>query len=192
MALVHLRQHVESSVLACFGVPTPLGPMGINDGTAQREALRRFWTLTVQPLADLIAEELARVLERPVTLAIGRAAGVADVAGRARAVKALTRSGHRQGERDAPRKVVGMNPHPRCADSPSPGGGPRVCCGFGHEGAPCYLHAEPFPPLHPVDVNAPHPFIARAARYFDAVGRALDAGATVDQAIAAAREAVRG
>ena len=93
MALVTLRQHVESSVLACFGVPAPLGPQGVNDGTAQREALRRFWTLTVQPLADLIAEELERVLERPVTLAIGQSAGVADVAGRARAFKALTDAG---------------------------------------------------------------------------------------------------
>ncbi|MCY3842724.1 MAG: hypothetical protein OXH69_04200 [Acidobacteria bacterium] len=45
MALVTLRQHVETSVLACFGVPAPLGPMGVNAGTAQREALRRFWTL---------------------------------------------------------------------------------------------------------------------------------------------------
>ena len=41
MALVHLRQHVEASVLACFGVPAPLGPAGLNDGTVAREAARR-------------------------------------------------------------------------------------------------------------------------------------------------------
>ncbi len=67
--------------------------MGVNAGTAQREALRRFWTLTVHPLADLISEELTRVLERPVSLAIGQSAGVADVAGRARSVKALMEAG---------------------------------------------------------------------------------------------------
>ena len=98
MGLVTLRQHVESSVLACFGVPAPLGPMGVTDGTAMREALRRFWTLTVQPLADVIAEELARVLERPAPLTIGRAAGTADVASRARAVKALTDAGVERAE----------------------------------------------------------------------------------------------
>ena len=93
MGLVTLRQHVESSVLSCFGVPAPLGPAGLTDGTAMREGLRRFWTLTVQPLADVIAEELARVLERPALLTIGRAAGTADVASRARAVKALHEAG---------------------------------------------------------------------------------------------------
>lgn len=39
----HPRRHVEWSVLARFGVPASLGPMGVNDGIAQREALRRFW-----------------------------------------------------------------------------------------------------------------------------------------------------
>ena len=53
MALVHLRQHVESTVLACFGIGAPLGPQGWTDGTAAREAARRLWTLTVQPLGDL-------------------------------------------------------------------------------------------------------------------------------------------
>ena len=33
MALVHLRQHVESSVLACYGIPAPLDPAGLTDGT---------------------------------------------------------------------------------------------------------------------------------------------------------------
>ncbi|MCY4028364.1 MAG: hypothetical protein OXH75_18875 [Acidobacteria bacterium] len=109
MALVTLRGAVENSVLACYGVPAPLGPLGITDGTAQREALRRFWTLTVQPLADMVSEELERVLERPVSLAIGRAAGTADVAARARAVKALTDAGVDKG--DAMRRV-GWEPEP--------------------------------------------------------------------------------
>ena len=93
MALVHLRQHVESTVLACFGIGAPLGPQGWTDGTAAREAARRLWTLTVQPLGDLIAEELTRVLERPVRLEYGRPSGMADLAARARAVAALAKSG---------------------------------------------------------------------------------------------------
>ena len=92
-AMVQLRQQVECSVLGCFGVPAPLGPMGVNDGTAQRESLRRFWTLTVQPPAALIAGELTRVLERPVRLSYARPSGAADVAARARAVAALAKSG---------------------------------------------------------------------------------------------------
>ena len=98
MAMVHLRQHVESSVLACFGVGAPLGPAGLNDGTAAREAARRLWTLTVQPLGDLIGEELSRVLERPVTLDYGRPSGMADLAARARAVGALVKAGVEQSD----------------------------------------------------------------------------------------------
>ena len=82
-----------------------------------------------------------------------------------------------------------LKPHPRCPGAPSRNGGPRVCCGFRRpEYEPCYRRADPFPP---VDVNAPHPFYERAARFFDAAGRAWAAGATVDQAIAAAHEATR-
>ena len=93
MALTHLRREVENTVLSCFGIPAPLGPAGVNDGTAQREAARRLWTLTVQPLAAVIAEELTRVLDQPVTLEYGRPSGMADLAARARAVGALSKAG---------------------------------------------------------------------------------------------------
>ena len=36
------------------------------DGTSQREAFRRFLTTAAQPVADLVAEELAQKLEQPV------------------------------------------------------------------------------------------------------------------------------
>ena len=98
MAMVHLRQHVESSVLGCFGIGAPLGPGGLNDGTAAREAARRLWTLTIQPLAALIGEELTRVLEQPVTLDYGRPSGMADLAARARAVGALVKAGVEQSD----------------------------------------------------------------------------------------------
>ena len=92
-ALVTLRSQVESTVLACFGVGAPLGPAGVTDGTAAREAARRLWTLTIQPLAARIAEELTRVLDRPVSLDVGRPSGLADLAARARAVGGLTKAG---------------------------------------------------------------------------------------------------
>ena len=93
MSLITLRQHVEASVLGCYGIPAPLGPSGLNDGTAMRESIRRLWTTTIVPLASLIGEELSRVLERPVKLEHGAAAGLTDVAARARAVKALVEVG---------------------------------------------------------------------------------------------------
>ena len=93
MAMVTLRAHVESTVLACFGVGAPLGPAGVTDGTAQREAARRLWTLTIQPLAGRIAEELTRVLDAAVSLDFGRPSGMADLAARARAVGGLTKAG---------------------------------------------------------------------------------------------------
>ena len=71
---------------------------GLNDGTAAREALRRLWTLTIQPLGDLIAEELSRVLEVPVALNFGRPSGMADLAARARAVGALVKAGVEQSD----------------------------------------------------------------------------------------------
>ena len=92
-ALIQLRRHVEDSVLGCYGVPSPLGPGGLTDGTAAREGARRLWTMTIQPLGAVIAEELSRVLERPVTLEYGRPSGMADLAARARAVGALAKAG---------------------------------------------------------------------------------------------------
>ena len=85
-------------MLSCFGVGAPLGPAGLNDGTAAREAARRLWTLTIQPLAAVIGEELSRVLEVPVTLDYGRPSGMADLAARARAVGALVKAGVEQSD----------------------------------------------------------------------------------------------
>ena len=92
MAMVMLRQHVENSVLSCFGVPASLGANGISDGTAMRESLRRYQIQTVEPIAALVAAELSRVLEQPISLTFPGAAR-ADLAARARAVGALVKAG---------------------------------------------------------------------------------------------------
>ena len=91
--LVSLRQHVESSVLGCFGIPAALSPSATTDGTAHREAIRRLWTTTISPISALIGEELSRVLEQEVTVQHGQAGGLTDVASRARAVKGLLDAG---------------------------------------------------------------------------------------------------
>ena len=61
------------------------------DGTAQREAWRRWHLGTVQPLAKLLAYELTTRLETPVTLKLDKYP--TDLAGRASAFKALVGGG---------------------------------------------------------------------------------------------------
>ena len=61
------------------------------DGTAQREAWRRWHLGTVQPLAKLLAHELTLRLETTVKLRLDRYP--TDLAGRASAFKALVTGG---------------------------------------------------------------------------------------------------
>ncbi len=61
------------------------------DGTAQREAWRRWHLGTVQPLAKLLAHELTDQLGTPVTLRLDKYP--TDLAGRASAFKALVSGG---------------------------------------------------------------------------------------------------
>ena len=61
------------------------------DGTAQREAWRRWHLGTVQPLAKLLAHELTMRLETPVKLKLDKYP--TDLAGRAGAFKALVTGG---------------------------------------------------------------------------------------------------
>ena len=77
-------------VLAACGVPP--GLFVDADGTAQRESYRRFFSLTVQPLASLLAAELSAKLEAEISLSFkGRFA--ADLAGRARAFQSMVGAG---------------------------------------------------------------------------------------------------
>ena len=77
-------------VLGACGVPP--GLFLEVDGTAQRESYRRFFSLTVEPLAGLLAAELSAKLEAEIGLSFkGRFA--ADLAGRARAFQSMVGSG---------------------------------------------------------------------------------------------------
>ena len=61
---VTLRRETFGSVLASTGTPPSLFDLDAN-ATGQREAFRRYLTLTVQPLARLLAHELTMKLETP-------------------------------------------------------------------------------------------------------------------------------
>ena len=85
-----LRDAASMAVLDACGVPRALAESA--DGTAAREAWRRFVMGACEPVANLISEELARKLEAPVGFDF-RTLWAHDLAGRASAFKALVGGG---------------------------------------------------------------------------------------------------
>ena len=89
--LVDLHEQANLSVLAACGVPAPL--VSRSDGTAAREAWRRFLFASVAPLGRLVAEEAAVKLDSP-GLSLGFAGlRASDLSGRARALGSMTKAG---------------------------------------------------------------------------------------------------
>ena len=88
--MVSLRTDAAMAVLSACGVPVSLATDA--DGTSQRESFRRFLTASVQPLAELVCEELTAKLDTEVSLNFDRLYAH-DLAGRASAFKALTTGG---------------------------------------------------------------------------------------------------
>ena len=84
-----LRKDVFEHVLAATGTPPSLFIDA--DGTAQREAVRRWHMGTVIPLARLLEHELTAKLETPVALRFDRYP--LDLAGRAQAFQKLVAGG---------------------------------------------------------------------------------------------------
>jgi len=82
------QQSFERTLAAC-GVPPSL--FISDDGTAQREAVRRWHLGTVIPLADVVAFELSEKLETPVSLRFDNYP--LDLAGRAQAFQKLVAGG---------------------------------------------------------------------------------------------------
>lgn len=89
-AMVQLRTDAETSVLAACGVPA--GLVLDRDGTASREAIRRFYTTIVEPKAAALADELAEKLETPVSFSF-RSAWAHDLVGRVTALKGMIEAG---------------------------------------------------------------------------------------------------
>ena len=85
------RDLIESVANAC-NVPSVLLDSAA-EGTSQREGLRRFAHLGLEPLGAIVAAELAEKLDVPNLRLDFSALMASDLAGRARAFKALTEGG---------------------------------------------------------------------------------------------------
>ena len=88
--MVQLRRDVFAHVLAATGTPPSLF-VDNADGTAQREAIRRWHLGTVLPLARMLERELTDKLETPVRLRFDNYP--LDLAGRAQAFQKLVAGG---------------------------------------------------------------------------------------------------
>ena len=81
----------EHVALAC-GVPSALLDKRA-EGTAQREALRRFLHVGLEPLGEIVAAELARKLDIPGLRLDFSPLTASDLAGKARAIKGMVEAG---------------------------------------------------------------------------------------------------
>ena len=80
-ALASLRSDTASAILGACGIPPALFDARA-DGTAQREAVRRLFAGTVQPMARKVEQELSAKLDGEIRLRF-EAAAFADYLGRA-------------------------------------------------------------------------------------------------------------
>ena len=90
-SLVGLCKDVPGQIGVLYGIPNVL-TSGSGSETQTREAFRRFVLTAIEPLALIISREFSRVFEVPIELDLSELAH-ADIAGRARAFKALVGSG---------------------------------------------------------------------------------------------------
>ena len=86
-----LRADVFGAVLNACGVPVSLATDA--DGTSQRESFRRFLTTGLEPVGELVAEELAAKLDTPDVRFDFRSTYAHDLAGRAQAFGKLVAGG---------------------------------------------------------------------------------------------------
>ena len=100
---VEVRRDVERSILSAAGVPSVLASHAA-PGTSMREAWRQFHTLTVEPLSELLGDQLSEALGENVRLDMRRARA-ADVVMLSRAAGSLVTAGMTI---DQAREVVGL------------------------------------------------------------------------------------
>ena len=91
-ALVDLSDKASLAVLSACGIPPEL-MSGQAQGTAAREAFRRFLHATVTPLLDSMAREAAHKLDAPGLAFDTTGLHAADVQGRARAFQSMVGGG---------------------------------------------------------------------------------------------------
>ena len=90
--LPSLRSDAALSVLGACGVPGSLATTQNSDGSGQRESWRRFLHGSVQPLAEIVSQELSEKLGVDISLDFSRIQA-SDISGRARAFGSLVKSG---------------------------------------------------------------------------------------------------
>ncbi len=91
VGLVSLHETASREVALCCGVPTALLAESPT-GTGTREAWRQFLFGTVAPLGKLVADELSRKLDAPISLTWADLRA-SDLAGRARAFQSMVGGG---------------------------------------------------------------------------------------------------
>ena len=84
-----LRGDVKNDIFGAYGIPSSIHGTG---GSA-RESYRQFLASTIQPLAKLVAEELADKLDTPTLALTFEDLRAADIASRSRAYKQLVDAG---------------------------------------------------------------------------------------------------
>ena len=89
-ALEKIRGTVGETVLACCGIPVELLEPG--QGTAAREAWRRFLHSTIDPLGKLVTEELSEKFEFSVSLNFDSLMA-SDISGRSQAFQSMVGGG---------------------------------------------------------------------------------------------------
>ena len=89
---VYLRDRLHADVASAFGVPIEL-LIADGEGTATREAFRRFVLTCINPLASNLSEELSLKLDTSCGLLNSIPLRSSDLQGIARAIKALVDSG---------------------------------------------------------------------------------------------------
>ena len=90
-SLVRLRLQVEVCILGLYGI-SPSLVSSLSDGTAMRESFRRLQTSAIRPLANIVANELGRVLEIPFSLSLAPLRAL-DTQGSARALHSMAQAG---------------------------------------------------------------------------------------------------
>ena len=88
--LKDLRKDAHESVLAACGIP--VGLVMDRDGTAAREAIRRFVTTVVEPKAGELADVLSEALETDVQFSF-RSTWAHDLVGRTNSFSKLVGAG---------------------------------------------------------------------------------------------------
>ena len=91
VSLVSLRSETAYSVLAACGVPPAM--LMKSDGTGLRESWRQFLHASVQPVAKVVAVELATKLDSPDLKLTFDALMASDLSGRARAFQSMVGGG---------------------------------------------------------------------------------------------------